>query len=256
MSATHLSDARTARLRLEHLLATDAGAIARTLPPSFGDSVERYGALLLEANSRLNLTRITEPEDVARLHFLDALSALPIVDEIAPSRAVDLGSGGGVPGIVLALARPDVAWTLVDSVRKKCDALRDFADALGLRTLTVVADRAEVIGRDAAHRERYELVSARACAALPVLVEYALPLASVGGALVAWKGPVGARDDEVVRGAAASALVGGGTPTIRDTGLAALDRPRLVVIRKERATPPTYPRRTGEPSRRPLPVGR
>ncbi len=252
MSLTHASHARSARLSLEHLLATDAGAIARTLPPSFGDSVERYVSLLLEANARLNLTRITAPDDVARLHLLDALSALPVVDELAPSSALDLGSGGGVPGIVLALARPDVAWTLVDSVRKKCDALRDFADALGLRTITVVAERAEVIGRDRAHRERYELVTARACAALPVLVEYALPLTAVGGALVAWKGPLSSGDDELVRGARAAALVGGEAPEFRRTGLGALGDRGFVVVGKGRATPDAYPRRAGEPAHRPL----
>jgi 16S rRNA (guanine527-N7)-methyltransferase len=252
LSVTHLSDARSARLRLDHLLATDARAIAGTLPGSFGDSVERYAALLLEANSRLNLTRITEPTEVARLHLLDAVSALPILDELAPSSALDLGSGGGVPGLVLALARPDVAWTLVDSVRKKCDALRGFADALGLRSVTVVAERAEVIGRDAAHRERYEMVTARACAALPVLVEYALPLAAVGGALVAWKGPMSPGDDELVRGERAAAMVGGDRPRFRGTGLAALGDRGFVVVTKGQATPDAYPRRAGEPGRRPL----
>ena len=252
MSVTHASDARSARMSLEHLLATDAGAIARTLPPSFGDSAERYVSLLLEANARLNLTRITAPEDVARLHLLDALSALPVLDELMPTSALDLGSGGGVPGIVLALARPDVGWTLVDSVRKKCDALREFAEALGLRTVTVVAERAEMIGRDRAHRERYELVTARACAALPVLVEYALPLTAVGGALVAWKGPMSAGDDELVRGERAAAALGGERPRFRGTGLAELGDRGLVVVAKARATPDAYPRRAGEPGKRPL----
>lgn len=209
-------------------------------------------ALLLEANARLNLTRVTEPGAVARLHLLDALSALPVLDALAPARAVDLGSGGGVPGLVVALARPDIAWTLVDSVGKKCDAMRGFAEALGLRSVTVVADRAESLGRDPRHREGYDLVTARACAALPVLAEYALPLAAVGGALLAWKGPLTAEDDELVQGAAAAALLGGGPPAIHDTGVAALGGHRLVLVPKERATPARYPRRPGEPARRPL----
>jgi 16S rRNA (guanine527-N7)-methyltransferase len=195
---------------------------------------------------------VTEPAAVARAHLLDALSALPVLDARAPSRAADLGSGGGVPGLVLALARPGIAWTLVDSVGKKCDALRAFAEALGLRSVTVIADRAESLGRDPLHRERYELVTARACAALPVLAEYALPLAAIGGALLAWKGPLAAGDDELVRGTAAAALLGGGPPAIHDTGIPALGRHRLVLVPKERTTPERYPRRPGEPGRRPL----
>lgn len=239
-------------MALEGLLETDAPGIAATLPAGFADAAERYVALLLDANARLNLTRVTEPGAVARAHLLDALSALPVLDGLAPSRAVDLGSGGGVPGLVLALARPDIAWALVDSVGKKCDALRDFTDALGLRSVAVFADRAESLGRDPRHRERYELVTARACAALPVLAEYGLPLCAVGGLLLAWKGPLTPEDDEVVRGAAAAALLGGGEPVIHETGVAALGQHRLVLVPKERTTPERYPRRPGEPARRPL----
>jgi 16S rRNA (guanine527-N7)-methyltransferase len=243
---------RTARLELERLLAEQAPAIEAGLPPTFGDSVERYVGLLLAANARLNLTRITEPDAVARLHLLDALSALPILDESAPNTALDLGSGGGVPAIVLALARPDTQWTLVDSVAKKCDALREFITELGIRSATVVADRAESIGRDPAHRERYDVVTARACAALPVLVEYALPLTAIGGTVIAWKGRLTSSDDELVAGTRAAPAVGGGAPKFSPTGIPALGERGFVVVTKERATPDGYPRRPGEPGRRPL----
>ena len=244
--------ARSARMALERLLETDAPGVASTLPAGFADAAERFVALLLEANARLNLTRVTEPEAVARLHLLDSLSALPRIDEVGPATAIDIGSGGGVPGLLLALARPDTAWTLIDSVGKKCDAVRGIARELGLRSVTVIAQRAEALGRDADHRERYQVATARACAALPVLVEYALPLVSVGGALVAWKGPLGAADEEVVRGRAAAALLGGGAPAVEGTGLPSLGDHRLVVVRKERATPARYPRRPGDPARAPL----
>jgi 16S rRNA (guanine527-N7)-methyltransferase len=244
--------ARLARLALERLLETDAPALAARLPPGFGDRAERYVELLLAKNQVLNLTRVTAPDEVARLHLLDSLSALPVLDELGASRALDLGSGGGVPGIVLAIARPEMSWTLVDSVRKKCDAMREFADALAISSVTVIADRAETLGRDRAHRERYDTVAARACAALPVLAEYALPLVAPGGALLAWKGPLADGDDEVVRGARASAVLGGGRPAIHATGIRALGDHRLVVVPKERPTPGAYPRKPGEPSRRPL----
>ena len=244
--------ARRARVILERLLETDAPAIGRSLSPGFADAAERYVALLLDANARLNLTRVTEPDAVARLHLLDALSALPLLDAAAPARAVDIGSGGGVPGLVLAIARPDVEWLLVDSVRKKCDALRGFAEALGLRSVAVVSERAEELGRSREHRERYDLASARACAALPVLVEYALPLVAVGGALLAWKGPLSETDPEVVRGGDAGAVLGGGPVEMHETGVAALGDHRLLVIRKAVPTPSRYPRRPGDPARAPL----
>ena len=253
LSLSPAADARAARLALEGLLETDTPDIAATLPAGFGDAVERFVELVLDANTRLNLTRVTEPEAVARLHLLDALSALPLLDRLAPSTALDLGSGGGVPGLVLAMARPDVRWTLVDSVGKKCDAMRAFDDALGLGSVTVIAGRAEILGRDTRHRERYAVVTARACAALPVLAEYALPLAAVGGALLAWKGALKAKDDEVVRGSAAAALLGGGAVTIHGTGVPALGPHRFLLIPKQRATPARYPRRPGEPGRNPLP---
>ncbi len=240
------TDARAARLALQRLLEANAFE----LPPEFLDGIQRYVALLLETNARFNLTRVVEPEAVARSHLLDSLAALRLLDAVAPTRALDLGSGGGVPGIVLALARPSVAWTLVDSVRKKADALRDFAAALGLTSVAVVAERAEIIGRDPAHRQRYDLVTARACAALPVLVEYALPLLRVGGTLIAWKGRLEA--EELRAGASAASLLGGGEPTVHPTGQKALGDHRFVFVRKLASTPARYPRRPGEASRRPL----
>ena len=242
--------AGAARAELDRLLETDAPAVMDILPEGFADRVERYVALLMAANATRNLTRIVDPEPIARLHLLDALSALPTIDALAPSRAADLGSGGGVPGIVLAIARPAVSWTLIDSVARKADALRSFADALALPNVEVVAERAEDLGRDPGHRERYDLVTARACAALPVLLEYALPLLAVGGSLVAWKGLLG--DEELRTGRAAAAQLGGGEPEVAPTGMRSLGEHRFVKVRKVKATGSRFPRRPGEPSRRPL----
>jgi 16S rRNA (guanine527-N7)-methyltransferase len=234
-----------------HLEALLDVADLPALPPGYADAAQRYVELLLEANARLNLTRVVEPEDVARLHLLDALAALPLLDALGPETAVDLGSGGGVPGIPLALARPAVHWTLVDSVGKKADALRGFVQALELRNVEVVAERAETLGRSPTHRGRHELVAARACAALPVLAELALPLIRPGGQLIAWKGPLTDADDEVRRGRAAAAQLGGGLSDVR-ASLPALGGLTFVVVTKERLTPERYPRRPGEPARRPL----
>jgi 16S rRNA (guanine527-N7)-methyltransferase len=244
-----LSDAAAARRELERLLETDAPALRASLPAGFADAVEHYVGLLLVANARTNLTRIVEPDAVARLHVLDAISALPLLDELEARRALDLGSGGGVPGIVLALARPEIAWTLVDSAGRKADALRSFVGALSLSNVEVVAERAEILGQDPGHRGGYDLVTARACAALPVLAEYALPLLALGGAAVAWKGA--AADEELRAGREASTLLGGRLE-VRPSGVPALGDRRFVVMMKVGATPDRYPRRPGQPSRRPL----
>ena len=119
---------------LERLLETDAPALQAMLPPGFADAAERYVALLLEANERLNLTRIVEPEAVARLHLLDSLAALPLVDAMAPRRASTSAPAAACRASCSPLPVRTLAWTLVDSVRKKADALRSFVDALGLRT--------------------------------------------------------------------------------------------------------------------------
>jgi 16S rRNA (guanine527-N7)-methyltransferase len=143
-------------------------------------------------------------------------------------------------------------WTLVDSVAKKAAVLRDFVEALGLRNVTVLNDRAEALGRDPHHRARHAMVTARACASLPVLAELALPLLGIGGSLIGWKGPLEEADEEVQRGRRAIGALGGGRLEIVDPGLPALGGHRLVVVPKERSTPPRLPRRAGEPARRPL----
>lgn len=234
--------AHAARVALERLWPREA----------FFDALEQYVALLLEANLRVNLTRVVEPEAIARLHLLDALAALPLLDALGPTRAIDLGSGGGIPGLPLAIARPGIAWTLVDSVGKKAALLRAFADRLGLTNVTVLRERAETLGRDPAHRERHDLVTARACAALPVLAELALPLLEPGKGLIAWKGPLAKGDPEVRAGTAVSTMLGGGEPRLVDAGHAALGGHRFVIVEKLTATPARFPRRPGEPARRPL----
>lgn len=243
--------ARAARLSLERLLTAASPPLAASLPPGFADAIERYVALLLSANERLNLTRVVEPDAVAVQHLLDALSALPLIDALAPAAAVDLGSGGGVPAIPLALVRPDVEWTCVDSVGKKAAVLREFVEALDLRNVRVETARAEDLGRDPAHRERYGLATARACAVLPILVEWALPLVVVGGELLAWKGPLTEADEEIRRGRVAAGQLGAGQLRIV-ASQPALGGHRLVVVPKERRTPTQFPRHAAKVAKHPL----
>ena len=243
--------AAQARAALEELLAA-IPAIAGTLPRGVLDYAQRFVARLLAANRRVNLTRVTEPAEIARLHLLDSLAALPLIDGVMGSEAVDIGSGGGLPGLPLAMARPETRWTLVDSVGKKAAILEEFVEALGLRNVAVLSDRAEALGQAREHRERYAVATARACAALPVLAELALPLVAPGGLLIAWKGPLSDADDEVRRARVAIGQLGGGRLSIVDPGLPVLGGHRLLTVPKERATAARFPRRPGEPGRRPL----
>lgn len=242
---------RVARAALLRELATDP-RLAAALPTSAPSLLEHYVRLLLAANQRLNLTRIVEGQAVGILHLLDALVALPLLDELAPARAVDLGSGGGIPALPLAIARPAMHWTLVESVRRKASALEAFVEDLGLANVTVLPERAETVGRDPRHREQFALATARACAPLPVLAELAMPLLAVGGTLLAWKGPLRSGDPEVMAGQGAAGLLGGGALTVLPAGAEALGGHTLVRIPKDKPTPARYPRRPGEPARRPL----
>jgi len=160
---------------------------------------------------------------------------LRVVREQAISTQTDLAEA-------LRRAGYDVVQTTVS---------RDIAE-LGLVNARALHGRAEELGQQDHHRERYDIVTARACASMPVLVEYALPLIRAGGSLLAWKGALTADDDEIRTGAAAAQLMGGGTPSIHGAGMGSLGTHRLVVVEKDRATPAGYPRRPGEPARRPL----
>jgi 16S rRNA (guanine527-N7)-methyltransferase len=243
--------AREARRWLEQLLSSEP-RVAESLPPEFSARAEAYVALLLDANRHLNLTRITDPRDIAALHLLDAVDHVTLLDTTGARTAVDLGSGGGIPGIPLAIARPEIEWTLVDSVGKKANALRSFAESLGLANVSVVAERAETLGRSPSHRERYDFVAARACAPLPVLAELAMPLLALQGVLLAWKGPLTDADDEVQRGRAALTQVGGELREFRPATASVLGGHTFVIAEKVASTPDRYPRRPGDPSRRPL----
>ena len=245
--------AHEVRAALDLLLA-DAPALAPLLSEPVLDRMVRFAALLLDANDRLNLTRVVEPDAVARDHLLDALAALPLLARIEATRAVDVGSGGGVPAIPLAIATPEIEWVLIEATGRKVEALRSFVDALELPNVEVIADRAEAVGQTPRHREQYDLVTARALAALPVLAELTLPLLRVGGILVAWKGPLRNADDQVRQGKAAVRSLGGGDVVIRPAGLAALGGHTFVLVPKERRTPMRFPRRPGVPSRSPLGV--
>jgi 16S rRNA (guanine527-N7)-methyltransferase len=207
--------------------------------------------LLLQHNARAGLTSITDPADIAIKHFVDSLTCL-LAREIAPGDCVaDVGSGAGFPGLVLAVARPHAQYTLIESNRKRADFLREAISALSLSDVTVLAERAEHVGRLTAHRESYDLAVSRAVAPLPVLLEQCLPLVSLTQRLIAQKGPSG--EEEVERSSTALDVLGGRVVEVRRVALPGGKGTRaLVVVEKVAPTPDRYPRRPGIPSKRPL----
>jgi 16S rRNA (guanine527-N7)-methyltransferase len=213
----------------------------------------RYADQLVAWNARLNLTRITSPADIARRHFADALSGVREIDARHPGtvRIVDVGAGAGLPGLALRIARPAWRVTLVESVRKKADFLASTVADLALDGVTVVAARAEDLGREPELREHFDVAVARAVARLATLVELCLPLVRVGGTLIAWKGADVAV--EVDDAAFATARLGGGPPRVIPYAIPGVpDVRHLVVVAKREPTPPELPRRPGMPAKRPL----
>jgi 16S rRNA (guanine527-N7)-methyltransferase len=166
-----------------------------------------------------------------------------------PQRIIDVGSGGGLPGLPLRLARPDLSLTLLEANQRKAAFLVQAAARLQLEDVEVVAQRAEEAGRDPRHREAYDFALARALATMPVLVELCLPFVAVGGRLLAMKTDAG-KEAESARGAIAR--LGGELVAISPAASAARKLGEVVVIEKIRPTPAEFPRRPGVPGRRPL----
>lgn len=228
-----------------HLLGLD-------LSPSQLVAFQRYHDELLAWNERAGLTTMTGHEEVQVQHFLDSLTCLLAWPEPAPGSAVDIGAGAGFPGLPLRIVRPDLRLTLVESSRKKAEFLRHVAGALELDGVTVLAARAEDVGRDPAHREGYHVALARAVADLRVLVEYALPLLRVGGVFIAQK-TAAAAPVEIESAGHALEVHGGVVRDVVEVSLPGLREPRaLIVVAKVTPTPDRYPRRAGMPAQRPL----
>ena len=228
-----------------------AAALGAPLSPAQLAQFAAYEALLLAWNERIALTAIREPRQLRIRHFLDALSCAAATGPLDGRRLIDVGSGAGLPGLPLKILYPDLRLTLVDSVAKKARFLELVAAELGLSDVTVIADRAEVLGQDAAHREGYDWATARAVAELRVLVELLLPLCRVGGRALAQKGDSAA--EELTAAAPAIAALGGGASQLIPVRLPETEATHtLITIDKAAATDPRYPRRVGVPAKRPL----
>ena len=209
----------------------------------------RYYELLVETNKVMNLTAITEPEEVAVKHMVDSLLAYE--DGMQGKTLVDVGTGAGFPGVPLKIYCPSLRVTLVDSLGKRLRFLQQVIDELGLKGIRCEHLRAEDAGRSKKHREQYDYVTARAVARLSVLSEYCLPLAKKGGQFIALKGSRFA--EEIEEGEAAVKILGGKIISAEPVKLPGLDDGRAIIkIAKMKATPAQYPRKAGTPEKQPL----
>lgn len=239
-----LTPSNSLRRRIRDL----AVAVGVTLDDGQIARLERYLSLVSAWSRRARLTAVAEPSEAARVHIADSLLCLR-ADIPLQSAVVDVGSGAGLPGIPLLIARPDLRVTLVEPARRKAAFLEMVCAELGLPA-EVIAEPSEAVGRDATRREAFDVAVARAVAPLPILAELVLPLVRPGGKAVLLKGP--AAGEEVERSRRALDVLGGETPTLLDASVPGGPRRVLVIIPKARPTPDAYPRRPGMPRRRPL----
>lgn len=212
---------------------------------------EHYRRLLQTWNAHTNLTAITETEAIDSRLFLASLACTVVTGDLNGRRLIDVGTGAGFPGLPLKILFPGLRLTLVDSVGKKTAFLTTLAAELQLRDVVIWTERAEVLGQMPSQREQYDWAIGRAVAHLRTLVEYLLPLARVGGAILAPKGEQVAQ--EAAEAETAGRMLGGGAPTLHPVHLPGLASPHyLVHIAKITPTPAAYPRRVGLPTKRPL----
>ena len=206
---------------------------------------------LLEWNSKFNLTAIRDSESIRTKHFLDSLSCALAWKTNPPNQLIDVGTGAGFPGIPLKIIYPNLKLTLVESVGKKANFCRHIVHTLGMEHVDVVQSRAEDLGQDMNHREKYDWAVARAVANLNVLSEYLIPLVHVGGTMLAQKGERGPAEAQSAEGA--MQLLGGKLKQVIPVHLpGVVDDRYLILVDKVAATPPKYPRKPGIPAKQPL----
>ncbi|CCI82522.1 16S rRNA (guanine(527)-N(7))-methyltransferase RsmG [Lactobacillus hominis] len=208
---------------------------------------------LIQVNEKVNLTRITDEDEVYLKHFYDSVTPLFTFPEVFKTDAslCDVGAGAGFPSLPIKILRPDLKVTIIDSLGKRLKFLDSLIQKLNLENITLVHSRAEDAGQNPALRAKFDIVTARAVAKMSVLSEYCLPLAKIGGDLVALKGPKA--NEELTDAKDAIKILGGKTKKIVELALPNTDDERnLVLIEKVAKTPKKYPRQAGTPNRKPL----
>ena len=214
------------------------------------EQLERYAELLVSWNEKINLTAITDDEGIATKHFLDSLTALNT--GLVNGKIIDVGTGAGFPGLVLKIAKPEIELTLLDSLNKRINFLKEVSGDLSLSGVEFVHARAEDGGRDRKYRGQFDTVVSRAVANLTVLSEWCLPFLKQGGYFLALKGPLA---DEELKGAQrAIKILGGRVEDVFEADIPFTDlHHKIIIIKKVGHTSPKYPRKAGIATK--LPIG-
>lgn len=208
-----------------------------------------YAEMLVDWNTKINLTGITDSEGIMTRHFEDSLTMLDIVNIKQNAKIIDVGTGAGFPGMVLKIARPDIELTLLDSLNKRILFLNEVAESIGIKVNTLHL-RAEEGGKNLDYREQYDIACARAVANLRELSEYCLPYVKIGGNFVSMKGPN--VQDEVNSAKSGIGTLGGKINNVAELEISDGSRRSIIVIDKISSTPPQFPRNSGKISKKPL----
>ncbi len=221
------------------------------LSPDKKSILESYMKGILDWNEKVNLTNITDPEEFRVKHLMDSLMCVDFPEYDAAKSIIDVGTGGGFPGIPLAVYSPEKHFTLLDSLNKRLKIIGELSSELGIANIDLLHARAEDAARDPKHREKYDLCVSRAVSNLSTLAEYCLPFIRKGGYLMAYKGPD--CEAELKDASEALKILGGKAVEIRDTSMAEYGlEHKILVIEKMKNTPKAYPRQAGKPAKAPL----
>lgn len=231
------------------LLKSEAEKLGIFLDETALNRFDKYAEMLIETNKTLNLTAITEPNEIVYKHFIDSLTLLTVVDLKENSKVIDVGTGAGFPGVVLLIARPDINITLMDGTNKRLNFISQVLQELDLKA-EILHMRAELAGKDTKYREQYDLVTARAVANMNTLSEYCLPFARVGGIFAPMK--AAKADEELESAKIAVKTLGGKIKDIKHLNIENCGERTIIITEKISQTSPKYPRASAQISKKPL----
>ncbi len=232
------------------ILKSNAADYGIEISSDLSAKLEKYAELLKDWNEKINLTAILDDEGIAVKHFLDCLLVSKAAEFKKGDRVIDVGTGAGFPGLVIAAAYPEVEVTLLDSTGKKLKAVENMAQEMGVKNAKVIHMRAEEAGKKPEFREKYDFATARAVAELRVLLEYTLPFVKVGGTFLSLKGA--SAIDEIDGAKNSLKTLGGKIEGINEFTLPGGDKRAIINVKKISHIPPKFPRVSAQIAKKPL----